>query len=152
MREFERERPDWDEYFMGIAHLISERATCPKRSVGAVIVLENRLISAGYNGSPAGTPHCTEVGCYEVDGHCIRAIHAEQNAIVQVALQAGASTKGSTIYVTDFPCDHCGKLITAAGIEKVVYERDYHDPQNSFAMEIFNARGIEVVRFINKRN
>ncbi|HEX6976817.1 MAG TPA: cytidine/deoxycytidylate deaminase family protein [Patescibacteria group bacterium] len=145
--EVKERRPTWDEYFMKIASAVSERATCPKRSVGAVIAKDNRLISAGYNGSPRGTPHCDDVGCYEEDGHCKRVIHAELNAIIQVAFQGGASTDGGTIYTTDFPCNDCAKFIIAAGIQRVVYSRDYHDPETSFAMELFKGKGIEVVRF-----
>lgn len=148
-----RERPSWDEYFMKVAYDISERATCPKRSVGAVIAKNNRLVSAGYNGSPAGTPHCVEVGCYEVNGRCKRVIHAEQNAIIQVAYQGGASTEGGTIYSTDFPCEDCAKFIVAAGIVRVVYERPFHDDdEDSFAMELFRNKKVEVVRFVRKNN
>src|SRR5919204_5958156 len=99
-------RPSWDEYFMQIARDVSTRATCNRRLVGAVVVLERRILSTGYNGAPHGLPHCTEVGCKIVDGHCIRTLHAEQNAIVHGALY-GVSLKGSTLYVTCQPCNNC---------------------------------------------
>jgi dCMP deaminase len=134
-------RPSWDEYFMRIAKEVATRATCPRRSVGAVIVLDRRILTTGYNGAPHGLAHCTEVGCKIVDGHCQRALHAEQNAILQAALN-GVSTRGATMYVTCQPCNACAKMIINAGIERVVFEGDYPDP---FAMELFEEAGIELV-------
>jgi dCMP deaminase len=134
-------RPSWDEYFMRIAKEVATRATCPRRSVGAVIVLDRRILATGYNGAPHGLAHCTEVGCKIVDGHCQRALHAEQNAILQAALN-GVSTRGATMYVTCQPCNACAKMIINAGIERVVFEGDYPDP---FAMELFEEAGIELV-------
>ncbi|MGC8783765.1 MAG: deoxycytidylate deaminase [Armatimonadota bacterium] len=135
-------RPSWDEYFMRIAKEVATRATCPRRSVGAVIVLDRRILTTGYNGAPHGLAHCTEVGCKIVDGHCQRALHAEQNAILQAALN-GVSTRGATVYVTCQPCNACAKMIINAGIERVVFEGDYPDP---FAMELFEEAGLELVR------
>ncbi len=135
-------RPSWDEYFMRIAKEVATRATCPRRSVGAVIVLDRRILATGYNGAPHGLAHCTEVGCKIVDGHCQRALHAEQNAILQAALN-GVSTRGATVYVTCQPCNACAKMIINAGIVRVVFEGDYPDP---FAMELFEESGIELLR------
>ncbi len=135
-------RPSWDEYFMRIAKEVATRATCPRRSVGAVIALDRRILTTGYNGAPHGLAHCTEVGCKIVDGHCQRALHAEQNAILQAALN-GVSTRGATVYVTCQPCNACAKMIINAGIERVVFEGDYPDP---FAMELFEEAGMELVR------
>ncbi|MEJ5253279.1 MAG: hypothetical protein HPY54_00805 [Chthonomonadetes bacterium] len=135
-------RPSWDEYFMRIAKEVATRATCPRRSVGAVIVLDRRILTTGYNGAPHGLAHCTEVGCKIVDGHCQRALHAEQNAILQAALN-GVSTRGATVYVTCQPCNACAKMIINAGIVRVVFEGDYPDP---FAMELFEEAGLELVR------
>ncbi|MGQ9541775.1 MAG: deoxycytidylate deaminase [Armatimonadota bacterium] len=135
-------RPSWDEYFMRIAKEVATRATCPRRSVGAVIVLDRRILTTGYNGAPHGLAHCTEVGCKIVDGHCQRALHAEQNAILQAALN-GVSTRGATMYVTCQPCNACAKMIINAGIMRVVFEGDYPDP---FAMELFEEAGMELVR------
>ncbi|BCW96954.1 MAG: dCMP deaminase [Fimbriimonadales bacterium] len=128
---------------MQIAHMVATRATCPRRSVGAVIVLERRILATGYNGAPSGLAHCTEVGCHIVAGHCIRALHAEQNAILQAALN-GVSTRGATIYVTCQPCNHCAKMIINAGIQRVVFEGDYPDP---FALELFAEAGVALGRF-----
>jgi dCMP deaminase len=136
-------RPSWDEYFMQIAHMVATRATCPRRSVGAVIVLDKRILATGYNGAPIGLAHCTEVGCHIVAGHCIRALHAEQNAILQAALN-GVSTRGATIYVTCQPCNHCAKMIINAGIQRVVFEGDYPD---EFALELFAEAGVQLHRY-----
>ncbi len=115
-------RKSWDSYFMGLAYDVSERATCTRRNVGAVIVKDNRIISTGYNGSPAGLPHCIDDGCHLENGHCIRCIHAEANAIMECA---PLERKGATIYITDYPCQNCAKLIINSGISKVIYDRGY---------------------------
>lgn len=135
-------RPSWDEYFMQIARDVSTRATCERRLVGAVVVLEKRILTTGYNGAPHGLPHCTEVGCKIQDGHCIRTLHAEQNAIVQGALN-GITLRGSTLYVTCQPCNNCAKMIINAGIVRVVFDGDYPD---EFAMELFGQAGTELIR------
>jgi len=119
-------RPSWDEYFLGIAHEVANRSTCKRAQVGAVIVKNRRIITTGYNGSPSGLPHCTEVGCLMDNGHCIRTLHAEQNAIIQAALH-GVSTGGASIYVTHQPCFLCAKMIINAGIVRIVYDNEYPD-------------------------
>ena len=121
-------RPDWDSYFLKIAFAVSERSTCDRAFVGCVLVLEKRILTTGFNGSPAGLPHCDENGHLLVDGHCVRTIHAETNAIIQAALH-GVSTKGSTCYVTHFPCINCTKVLINAGITRLVYSVAYRvDP------------------------
>ena len=124
-------RPSWYEYFMGIARQVARRATCDRAQVGAIIVKERRILTTGYNGAPAGLPHCDDVGHLMVDGHCLRTLHAEQNAIIQAALH-GVSVRGGTIYVTHQPCLTCAKMIINAGIVRVVYAGDYLD-ENSVA-------------------
>ena len=121
-----QERPDWPYYFMDIAGRVATRSTCPRRSVGAVIVVSKRILTTGYNGAPAGMDHCTDVGCLMVDGHCVRTLHAEQNAIIQAA-QFGVSTRGAEIYVTSSPCLNCAKAIINAGIIRVWYWQGYPD-------------------------
>lgn len=128
---------------MEIAHVVAKRATCERRLVGAVIVLDRRILTTGYNGAPHGLPHCIDVGCKIVDGHCLRTLHAEQNAIVQAALN-GVSTRSASVYVTCQPCNACAKMIINAGIERVVFEGDYPD---DFARELFAQAGTELVRF-----
>lgn len=119
-------RPSWDEYFMGIALQVAKRSTCDRAHVGAVIVRDRRILTTGYNGSPSGLPHCDDVGHLLVEGHCVRTIHAEQNAIVQAAY-LGISVRGGTLYVTHQPCLTCAKLIINAGIRRVVYAGTYPD-------------------------
>ena len=119
-------RPSWDEYFMDIAFTVASRSTCDRAHVGAVLVRDRRILATGYNGSPAGLPHCDEVGHLMVDGHCVRALHAEQNAIIQAALH-GISTEGATAYVTHQPCLTCAKMLINAGIHRVVYAGNYPD-------------------------
>lgn len=111
---------------MQITLQVARRSTCPRAAVGAVIVRDKRILTTGYNGAPRGLAHCTEVGCLMVNGHCVRTLHAEQNAIIQGALH-GVDVSGSTLYVTHQPCLVCAKMIINAGIERVVYGGDYPD-------------------------
>jgi dCMP deaminase len=122
---------------------VGERSTCDRAHVGCVLVLDKRILTTGYNGSPAGQPHCDEVGHLLVDGHCVRTIHAETNAIIQAALH-GVSTKGATCYVTHYPCINCAKALINAGITRLVYETAYNiDP---IARDFFQAAGVEEVQ------
>lgn len=134
-------RPDWDTYFMKIAYSVSERSTCDRAFVGCVLVRDKRILTTGFNGSPSGLPHCDEVGHLLVDGHCIRTIHAETNAIIQAALH-GVSIKNSTCYVTHFPCINCTKELINAGINRLVYSISYRIDEN--AMEFLRIANIEI--------
>ncbi len=125
-RIFAVARPGWDEYFMEIARTVATRATCPRASVGAVLTRNKRILTTGYNGAPRGVAHCTEAGCIMVDGHCLRATHAEANAIVQGALH-GVSLEGATAYCTHQPCSGCSKLLISAGVVRIVYGGAYPD-------------------------
>lgn len=136
-------RPSWDEYFMDIARQVARRSTCPRAAVGSIIVKDRRILTTGYNGSPMGLPHCTEVGCLIIDGHCVRTLHAEQNAIIQAALH-GVSVNESTIYVTHQPCLNCAKMIINAGIRRVVYAGDYPDDR---ARAFLSEAGVALVHF-----
>ncbi|MGX7051135.1 deaminase [Leuconostoc palmae] len=132
-------RISWDQYFIAQAAILSTRSTCTRLHVGAIIVQNNRIIASGYNGSVSGTPHCTEVGDLIVDGHCVRAVHAEQNALMQAA-QMGIRVDGSEVYVTDVPCVHCTKLLLQAGIKKINFMRNYrNDP---FAMALLEEKQV----------
>ncbi len=126
-------RPGWDEYFMEIARTVATRATCPRASVGAVLTRERRILTTGYNGAPRGVSHCSDVGCIMVDGHCLRATHAEANAIVQGALH-GVSLEGATAYCTHQPCSGCSKLLISAGVVRIVYRDAYPDPVASMLL------------------
>jgi dCMP deaminase len=126
-------RPSWNEYFMTITREVAERSTCMRAKVGAVIVRDRSILATGYNGSPAGLPHCTEVGClvYEsrtpdgdVEQNCYRTIHAEINAISQAA-RNGAAIRDADIYVTHTPCIHCLKVLINTGVRTVFYAKEY---------------------------
>ena len=138
-------RPTWDEYFMEIARQAAQRSTCPRASVGAAIVREQRILTTGYNGAPEGLLHCLEAGCIIEDDHCQRSLHAEQNAIIQAALY-GVSIAGGTIYVTHQPCNTCAKMIINAGLRRVIYAGEYPD---ELAGDFLAEAGVELVRFPN---
>ena len=135
------QRISWDEYFMAQSHLLSLRSTCSRLSVGATIVKDKRIVSGGYNGSIKGDEHCIDVGCKVVEGHCVRTIHAEINAILQCS-KFGVGTEGATIYVTHFPCLNCTKSIIQAGIKEICYANDYRN--NEYARELFEKSGVVV--------
>ena len=147
-------RLDWHAYFMQIARLVSERATCNRAKIGAVIVRDRNIIATGYNGSPAGMPHCTEVGCLiyesknpdgELEENCFRTIHAEINAITQAA-KHGTSIDGAEIYVTASPCYHCLKTLINCGIRRCYYGSPYK-LQN--VRELVEGSGVELVEIMN---
>jgi dCMP deaminase len=115
-------RFDWDMYWLNVATAISLRSTCPRLQVGAVITHNNRIVTTGYNGAPPGEPHCTEVGCQIVDGHCTRTLHAEQNALAQTNLHGYPLT----MYVTHEPCKDCRNKAKQYLIEDIIWEKEYH--------------------------
>lgn len=119
-------RVSWDHYFMNIATEVATRSTCSRKHVGAVIVRDKTILSTGYNGSIRGMPHCDEVGHMMEDGHCVRTIHAEANAVIQAATH-GTRIEGASIYVTASPCWQCFKMIANAGIQRVVFGEFYRD-------------------------
>ena len=136
------QRPSWDEYFMEVCEAISKRATCDRGRSGCVIAKDKQLLVTGYVGAPAGLPHCDETGhlfkkMLHEDGsvttHCVRTVHAEQNAICQAA-KLGISINGSTLYCRITPCRTCAMLIINCGIVRVVCQRRYHDGGDSEAM------------------
>ncbi len=135
-------RPAWDEYFLKLAMLVSERATCPRMHVGCVLVRDKRILSTGYNGSIPGDGHCEDIGCLIVDNHCVRTIHAEMNAILQCSIH-GVSTKGATAYVTNMPCTNCSKALIGAGIKEIVVFSGYHD---TLADEFFKKAKVKIRR------
>ncbi|MHB1483971.1 MAG: deoxycytidylate deaminase [Saccharofermentanales bacterium] len=147
-------RPSWDDYFMQISELVKTRSTCIRRQVGATAVVDRRIISTGYNGAPKDTVHCEVKGCMREklkipsgERHELcRAIHAEQNAIVQAAY-SGTSLKGATIYVTCQPCSMCAKMLINAGIVRIVYKGSYPD---ELSMELLNEANVEMVNYTDK--
>lgn len=142
------ERISFDEYFMEMAHLASKRSTCIRRQVGAVIVRDNHVIATGYNGASKKARHCDKTGCLRQElnipsgerHEICRAVHAEQNAIIQAAYY-GIPTEGATIYVTVTPCFICAKMIVNAGIKEVVINGDYPDP---LTQDLFKEVGINI--------
>lgn len=149
-------RVSWDEYFLQIADIVKTRSTCLRRQVGAVIVKDNRIITTGYNGAPSGLSHCFDLGgCYREKlgipsgqrHELCRALHAEQNAIIQAA-NLGISTKDSTMYVTLQPCVICAKMMINAGVIRVVYQGAYPD---ELSMSILTEAGIELINWEDKK-
>lgn len=150
------QRPSWDEYFMEICDTVAKRATCDRGRSGCIIAKDNRILVTGYVGSPAGLPHCDEVGhqlkkMIHEDGsvtqHCVRTVHAEQNAICQAA-KNGISIEGATLYCRMTPCRTCAMLIINCGIKRVVCQRRYHDSADSLAM--FAQAGVEITHLIDE--
>lgn len=145
------ERPTWDEYFMEVASVVAKRATCLRRSVGAVVVKDKRILATGYNGAPSGLSHCAVVGCLRdklgiPSGQRVeicRGLHAEQNALIQAA-KYGIPLEGSTIYVTLEPCVTCAKMLVNAGIQRIVYEEQYVD---QLSRDILGEAKVQVERF-----
>jgi len=146
------DRPSWDAYFMGIALLVAKRSTCLRRSVGAVIVKDKRILATGYNGAPSGIEHCSVTGCLRErlkvpsgERHELcRGIHAEQNAIIQAAYH-GVSIKDAVLYCTNLPCSICAKMIINAGITRIYFQSGYADSMSS---EMFEAADMDVVHLI----
>jgi dCMP deaminase len=148
-----RSRPEWDDYFMRICHVVATRSTCLRRQVGAVLVKDRRLLTTGYNGPPKGMAHCDELGgCFREQQaipsgqrqELCRALHAEQNAIVQAAVH-GVSLEGEiTCYSTNQPCVTCAKMLINANVVRIVYEGDYPD---QLAVEMLREAGVELYRW-----
>jgi dCMP deaminase len=126
---------------MAQSHLLALRSTCTRLSVGATIVRDKRIIAGGYNGSIAGGDHCIDKGCYVIDHHCVRTIHAEMNALLQCA-KFGVPSSEAEIYVTHFPCLQCCKAIIQAGIKTVYYAEDYKN--HPYAIELFEQANVRV--------
>lgn len=143
-------RPSWDDYFMEIANTVAKRATCDRGRSGCVIARDRQLLVSGYVGSPVGLPHCDEVGHQfkkvthedgSVTQHCVRTVHAEQNAICQAA-KLGISLNGATLYCRMTPCRTCAMLIINCGITRVVCEWKYHSGSESEQM--FKDAGVKL--------
>lgn len=143
-------RPTWNEYFLEIVKLVAKRSTCLRRQVGALIIKDKRILTTGYNGPPTGMHHCAEIGCLREkmqipsgERHELcRALHAEQNAILQAALY-GVSVKDSILYCTHQPCLICTKMILNAGINEVIYLEGYPD---DLSIEFFKEAGVKLTK------
>jgi dCMP deaminase len=143
-------RPSWEQYFMDIASLVAKRSTCRRRSVGAVLVKDKRILATGYNGPPSGIPHCLDVGCLREQmgipsgerHELCRGLHAEQNVIIQAAYH-GVAIKGATLYCTHLPCSICSKMLINAGIKDIRYHEGYADPM---AQELLATAGATITQ------
>jgi len=143
-------RPSWDEYFMAIAEQVGGRSTCLRRSIGAVLVKDKRILATGYNGVPSGLAHCEDVGCIRdqrgipsgTQHELCRGIHAEQNAVIQAA-KHGIAIAGSTVYTTHHPCVLCAKILINAGITDIVYREAYPD---DLSVELLDEAGVTMRR------
>jgi dCMP deaminase len=138
-----RARASWDEYFMNIAKEVATRSTCDRKHVGAVVVRDKSILATGYNGSVRGLGHCDDEGHLMEDGHCVRTVHAEANAIVQAA-RHGMRIEDASIYVTASPCWGCFRLIANAGIVRIVFGEFYRDQK---IFDVSQKLGIELVDF-----
>ncbi|MDR0675600.1 MAG: cytidine/deoxycytidylate deaminase family protein [Elusimicrobiota bacterium] len=146
-----KKRPSWDEYFIAITKEVAKRSTCLRRSVGAVLVKDKRILSTGYNGAVKNSKHCLEIGCMR-QKHAIssgtrqelcRGLHAEQNALLFVTT-LGINTDHSILYCTNYPCSLCAKMLVQAGVKKVIYCEDYPD---ELAKSIFIENNIDIKKF-----
>ena len=145
-------RPSWDDYFIEIAHVVAKRSTCLRRRVGAVLVSGRRILATGYNGPPQGLKHCRELGgCYreklEIPSgqrqELCRAVHAEQNAVIQAAIH-GVALQNVILYCTTQPCVTCAKILINANVRRIVYAGDYPD---EFATALLDEAGVKLVRW-----
>ncbi|MBK5211679.1 MAG: dCMP deaminase family protein [Coriobacteriia bacterium] len=151
----DEDRPSWDEYFMSIADKVSERSTCIRRHVGAVVVKDKRILATGYNGAPVGVEHCTTRGCLRDQlgipsgerHELCRGTHAEQNALMQAA-RYGIPIDGAMVYCTTQPCIQCAKMLINAGICEIVFEGEYPD---ALARELLAEAGMRVRVFSEEK-
>ncbi len=145
------QRLPWPDYFMNITYLVSERSTCTRRRVGAVAVKDKRILATGYNGAPAGVPHCLEVGCLRAQlgipsgqrHEICRGLHAEQNVIIQAAVH-GINIQGAELYCTTHPCGLCSKMLINCGIRRIFYTEAYPD---DLAAAMLKEAGVLVEQF-----
>lgn len=148
------QRPDWHDYFMEITHLVATRSTCIRRQVGAIIVKDKRILSTGYNGAPQGMAHCLDIGCLRDKlnipsgqrHELCRALHAEQNAIIQAAT-SGTDISGADIYITHSPCSLCMKMLINSSLQTIYYAEGYPD---ELSREFAKESGIQMVEMTYK--
>lgn len=136
---------------MGLARTVATRSTCLRHDIGTVLVKDKRILATVYNGAPRGMKHCLEIGCIRDElkipsgtrAEICRAVHSEQNAIIQCALY-GVPTEGSTVYVTHQPCTICAKILINSGVKKIVYEKPYLD---KFSQSLLKEAGVKLVQW-----
>jgi len=150
------ERPSWDEYFSRIALEVSKRSTCLRRHVGAILVLDKRILATGYNGAPRGVTHCLEAGCLRAahnvpsgERHELcRGLHAEMNVLIQAASH-GIRVQDATLYCTTFPCSLCAKMLINGGVKRIVAQSDYAD---ALSKELLAETGVKVELFVGEKH
>jgi dCMP deaminase len=139
-------RPSRQDYFLAITSVVAKRGTCPRRKVGCILVVDNRIVAAGYNGAPKGLPHCDEVGCKpDGQGGCTNASHAELNALAYAARRGLAPLDGATCYLTLSPCYRCSQHLITTGIARVVFDTMYRDQSG---IELLRKAGVETVELV----
>ncbi len=139
------QRPSWDHFWFVQALMYSTRGTCDRLKAACVIVKDNRLVGAGYNGSPTKTPHCEDVGHLIIEGHCERTLHAEENAILN---SEHKSLKGATAYVIGSPCIRCAKLLVNSGVKQVNFLHEYANSRGKeYIAELSRQSGVSFVHF-----
>jgi dCMP deaminase len=151
MTTMPEKRPEWDAYFMGVAHAVKQRANCSRRQVGAILVKDKQIISTGYNGTPRGIKNCDAGGCARCNSDVpsgkdldkCSCSHAEENAIVQAAMH-GIRTDGATMYTTLTSCTPCAKMMINAGVKRIVSEAEYPD---DLGTKLLREAGIKMERF-----
>jgi len=152
----EKARPNWDRYFLDLCEAVARRATCDRGKAGCVVVKDKRIMTTGYVGAPAGLPHCDEAGHDlrkviddkdRISQHCVRTLHAEQNAIIQAA-RFGISLEGATLFCKMTPCRTCAMMIINAGIKRVVCEKRYHADEDT--IEMFQQAGVDLTIMNNE--
>ncbi len=137
-------------FFDCLSDLVSNRATCDRLHVGAVLVRDRMIISAGYNGSPRGISHCDDIGHRMVNGHCVRTIHGEINAVIQAAYH-GISTRGTTLYTNYLPCEYCAKILINARVERIVYRGFYKNIDQPYVRQLLRKAKVRLVKLPAKK-
>jgi dCMP deaminase len=145
-RVYRDDRPSWDDTMLSIAAAMSQRSTCLRLQAGAVIATaDHKVVATGYNGAPHGLEHCTVLGCMVEGGHCVRAVHAEVNAVVQVARLGGPGLDGCTLYSTHRSCVRCAPILVQSGIRRVVYSKEYDsDLASGAVVDLLTRSGVQV--------
>lgn len=139
---------DKQEYLMRIVDVVSSKSTCNRKKVGCVFVNDDHeILATGYNGAPRKMVHCEDYGCLVISGHCIRATHAEANAIAQAA-KRGTALEGASLFVTMMPCHACAKMLANLKLKRIIYKEEYeHDADNAYTAELFMRNNIEVEKY-----
>lgn len=150
MTNSDANRPCLDQSYIQIAHTIAWRSTCLRRRVGAVLTEQHgRVVSMGYNGAPRGADHCSEHGCIMRDGHCVRAVHAELNALLNLQVRVSSGV----LYSTAFPCSHCIGAMIQTNVRKLVFDESYGMPSEMVASITYLLRsGVEVLQWTGRGN